>query len=68
MAIRRVNLRNQYNSGEIWSDAGNETAALQEVREWCEENPPWEIRSLGPEHGEDGHYKFVLVRAFTATA
>ena len=46
MAVVRVNVKEHYGTGEVWSDAGNETAAAEDVRQWCEENPPWEMRNL----------------------
>ncbi|HHX40663.1 MAG TPA: hypothetical protein GX715_11920 [Armatimonadetes bacterium] len=64
MAVVRVNVKEHYGTGEVWSDAGNETAAAEDVRLWCEENPPWEMRSLEPVRGDDGRYKFAVERAY----
>ncbi|MBI3946427.1 MAG: hypothetical protein HY321_10950 [Armatimonadetes bacterium] len=62
MAIVRVNIRDHYGIGELWSDAENETAAIEEMRRWCEAHSPWELRTLTPERGDDGHYKFTVER------
>ena len=65
MAVVRVDVREHYGSGEIWTDAGNETAALQDAREWCEAHPPWELHTPVPDRGDDGHYRFKVERAFS---
>lgn len=68
MAVARVNVKEQYGSGEIWSDAENETAAVQEVQEWLDAHPPWEFQSLEPVRGDDGHYKFTITRSYAEGA
>lgn len=68
MAIARVNVKEPYGSGEIWVDAENETAAVQDAQEWCEAHPPWELRSLEPDQGDDGHYRFEVTRAYAEGA
>ncbi len=64
MALVRVDVKDHYGIGELWSSAGNESAAVQEAERWCEANPPWVVRSPQAVRGEDGHYKVVVERAY----
>lgn len=63
MAVIRANVKEHYGVGEVWSNAGNETAARQEVEEWCARNPPWEMKTQIPlSKGDDGNYRFTVER------
>lgn len=64
MAVTRIDVKTQYDIGEVWSDASNETAARHEVQQWCNENSPWEIQSIEPTVGDDGRFRFRIVRVY----